>query len=136
MTLRTIWALASGVLLTGAAGAGDPPGAELARGFAEPPAAAQPRAWWHWMNGNVTEAGITQDLEWMRRVGIGGMQLFDGSLGVAQYTDERLVWMTPRWQDALRHAAREADRLGLEMSMAASGGWSESGGPSVTPAVG
>ena len=27
----------------------------------------------------------------------------------------------------------EADRLGLEMTMAASGGWSESGGPWITP---
>jgi hypothetical protein len=44
--------------------------------------------------------------------------------------------MTPEWKDAFRHAANEADRLGLEMSMAASGGWSESGGPWVKPEEG
>jgi hypothetical protein len=105
----------------------------LEQAFKEPPDAAKPRAWWHWLNGNVTKEGITADLEWMKRVGIAGMQMFDGSLGVPQFTDERLVWMTPKWKEAFRHAAAEADRLGLEMSMAASGGWSETAGPWVKP---
>jgi hypothetical protein len=105
----------------------------LERGFRTPPEAAKPRVWWHWMNGNVTKEGITADLEWMKRVGIGGMQMFDGSLGTPQFVDRRLVWMTPEWKEAFRHAAAEADRLGLEMTMAASGGWSETGGPWVKP---
>ena len=45
--------------------------------FQSPPASAKPRVWWHWMSGNVTQEGITADLEWMHRVGIGGMQAFD-----------------------------------------------------------
>src|ERR1035437_2352262 len=98
---------------------------ELAQGFKYPPDSAKPRAWWHWMNGNVTKQGITADLEWMHRVGIAGMQMFDGNLGTPQFVDKRLVWMTPEWKDALHQAADEARRLGLEMSMAASGGWSE-----------
>jgi hypothetical protein len=105
----------------------------LERAFRTPPDAAKPRVWWHWMNGNVTRAGITADLEWMKRVGIGGMQMFDGSLGTPQFVERRLVWMTPAWKAAFRHAAAEAQRLGLEMSMAASGGWSETGGPWVKP---
>lgn len=108
-------------------------GDDLRNGFEQPPASAKPRVWWHWMNGNVTKEGITADLEWMARTGIGGMNMFDGSLGTPQFVEKRLVWMTPEWKDAFRHAAAEADRLGLEMSMAASGGWSESGGPSVKP---
>ena len=105
----------------------------LERTFRTPPDAAKPRVWWHWMNGNVTREGITADLEWMKRVGIGGMQMFDGSLGTPQFVENRLVWMTPPWKAAFRHAAAEADRLGLEMTMAASGGWSETGGPWVKP---
>ena len=31
--------------------------------FRNPPDSARPRVWWHWMNGNVTKAGITADLE-------------------------------------------------------------------------
>jgi len=107
--------------------------AALELGFKTPPESAKPRVWWHWMNGNVTKEGITADLEWMARVGIGGMQVFDGNLGTPQLVEKRLVWMTPGWKDALRHAAAEADRLGLEMAMAASGGWSQTGGPTVKP---
>ena len=106
----------------------------LERAFRTPPDDAKPRVWWHWMNGNVTREGITADLEWMKRVGIGGMQMFDGSLGTPQFVENRLVWMTPAWKAAFRHAAAEAQRLGLEMSMAASGGWSVTGGPWVKPA--
>jgi hypothetical protein len=105
----------------------------LERGFQEPPDSAKPRVWWHWLNGNVTKEGITADLEWVKRVGIAGMQMFDGSLGTPQFVDKRLVWMTPEWKDALRHAGDEAERLGLEMAMAASGGWSETAGPWVKP---
>ncbi|MGI9072601.1 MAG: glycosyl hydrolase [Bryobacteraceae bacterium] len=112
------------------------PADDLEHAFQNPPDSAKPRVWWHWMNGNVTKQGITADLEWMKRVGIGGMQMFDGSLAVPQFTEKRLVWMTPDWKDAFRHTAAEADRLGLEMSMAASGGWSETAGPWVKPEQG
>ena len=30
--------------------------------FLSPPAAARPRVWWHWMNGNITKDGIKKDL--------------------------------------------------------------------------
>ncbi|HSU68597.1 MAG TPA: glycosyl hydrolase, partial [Tepidisphaeraceae bacterium] len=103
------------------------------RDFQSPPEAAKPRVWWHWMSGNVSQEGITADLEWMHRVGIGGMQMFDGDLGVAQYLEKPVIWMTPEWKAAFKHAGAEADRLGLEMSMAASGGWSETAGPWVKP---
>jgi hypothetical protein len=108
---------------------GDP----IEQGFRNPPDSAKPRAWWHWLNGNITKEGITADLEWMKRSGIAGMQMFDGSLGTPQFVDKRLVWMTPEWKDAFHHAGDEANRLGLEMAMAASGGWSETAGPWVKP---
>jgi hypothetical protein len=34
---------------------------------------SKPRVWWHWMNGDITREGIRLDLEWMKRVGIGGV---------------------------------------------------------------
>ncbi|HEY6870279.1 MAG TPA: glycosyl hydrolase, partial [Novosphingobium sp.] len=108
---------------------GDP----LVAGFADPPNGARPRVWWHWMNGNVTKDGIAKDLAWMKRVGIGGLQNFDASLSTPQVVDKRLAYMTPEWKDAFRFAAVEADRLGLELAIAASPGWSETGGPWVAP---
>src|SRR4030095_8816292 len=35
----------------------------------------------------------------------------------------------PQWLYAVRHAASDADRLGLEMTIFSSAGWSETGGP-------
>ena len=101
----------------------------LAAGFADPPNQARPRVWWHWMNGNVTTDGIAKDLAWMERVGIGGFQNFDADLGTPQIVENRLAYMTPEWKEAFRFAASEAERLGLEMAIAASPGWSETGGP-------
>jgi hypothetical protein len=105
----------------------------LERGFQNPPDSAKPRVWWHWMNGNITREGIKLDLEWMKRTGIGGFQNFDASLSTPQVVDHRLVYMTPEWKDAFRYAATLADQLGLEMAIAGSPGWSETGGPWVKP---
>jgi hypothetical protein len=111
-----------------------PPGDPLLRGFQNPPHSAKPRVWWHWMSGNVTKEGIKADLEWMKRAGIGGFQNFDAGLNTPQIVDKRLVYMTPEWKEAFKYAATLADQLGLEMAIAGSPGWSESGGPWVTPA--
>jgi len=105
----------------------------LERGFQDPPDSARPRVWWHWMNGNITKEGIKLDLEWMKRVGIGGFQNFDASLSTPQVVEHRLVYMTPEWKDAFRYTATLADQLGLEMAIAGSPGWSETGGPWVKP---
>ncbi len=106
----------------------------LVAAFRNPPEAARPRVWWHWMNGNVTKAGITADLEWMHRIGIAGFNLFDVDLGTSNYVGRRLSWMTPEWRSAFRHAVNEARRLDLEMGVAGSPGWSQAGGPWVASA--
>lgn len=106
---------------------------ELEAGFINPPGKAKPRVWWHWMNGNITKQGIKADLEWMKRSGIGGFQNFDAGLATPKVVEKRLVYMTPEWKDAFSYTAELADSLGLEMAIAGSPGWSESGGPWVKP---
>jgi hypothetical protein len=44
--------------------------------FKNPPDWAKPHSWWHWVNGNVSKSGITRDLESLKEVGIGGVQMF------------------------------------------------------------
>ena len=104
----------------------------LAQGFVNPPDSAKPRTWWHWTNGNVTEAGITKDLEWMKRVGIGGFQLVDVASGNGQVVEPKIHFATPEWYHAVTHSAEDAKRLGLEMSIFSCAGWSEAGGPWVS----
>ncbi|MBN1465675.1 hypothetical protein JXA02_07950 [candidate division KSB1 bacterium] len=101
--------------------------------FQHPPDAARPRTWWHWTGGNVTLDGITKDLECMRRVGIAGFQLADVAFGSGQTIENQLLFGTPEWLAALRHAAQEAERLRLEMAIFSSAGWSLTGGPWVQP---
>ena len=108
-------------------------GDALAQGFATPPDSAKPRVWWHWMNGNVTKEGIAKDLDWMKRVGIGGVQNFDAALNTPQVVENRLVYMSPEWKDAFRYAVERAERNDLEFAIASSAGWSETGGPWVEP---
>ncbi|HRH47359.1 MAG TPA: glycosyl hydrolase [Panacibacter sp.] len=103
------------------------------KAFMAPPNSAMPRVWWHWMNGNITKDGIRKDLEWMHRVGIGGFQNFDAALATPQIVEKRLTYMTPEWKDAFKFTTKLADSLHLEMAIAGSPGWSESGGPWVKP---
>ncbi len=102
---------------------------DLYKEFVNPPKSARPRVWWHWMNGNITKDGIRKDLLWMHRTGIAGFHSFDAGLETPQVVDKRLIYMTPEWKDAFRCTIDLADSLGMEMTIASSPGWSETGGP-------
>lgn len=127
--LRRIALAAALACLSAPAWAGDP----VAAGFDNPPSSARPRVWWHWLNGNITKEGIDKDIDWMARSGLGGLQNFDAEMMTPQLVPKRLPYMSPGWADAFRHAARLAERHGLEFGIAASPGWSETGGPWVPP---
>ncbi|MBN1571333.1 MAG: glycoside hydrolase [Acidobacteria bacterium] len=128
---RILFAAAAVIALSVLSGlsAGD----SLDRGFINPPDAARPRVWWHWTGGNITKEGITKDLEWMKRIGIGGAQVADIGMSGGQTIEKKIEFFTPEWLDAIRHAAAESDRLGLEMSIFSSSGWSLTGGPWIRP---
>jgi hypothetical protein len=69
----------------------------------------------------------------MKSVGIGGEQMTDVSYGHGQTVPDKLIFGSPTWLNAVRHAVLESQRLGLEMSIFSSAGWSEAGGPWVKP---
>jgi hypothetical protein len=135
-------AVIGGVLLIACASASESPSADaLESGFRNPPNAAKPRVWWHWMDGNVSRDGIQKDLAWLNRVGIGGVHNFDAALGgpgreTPALVDQRIAYLTPPWRDTFRYAVSQAQQFGMEFTIAASPGWSESGGPWVKPAAG
>src|SRR5690348_8446901 len=105
----------------------------LLSGFQSPPDSAHPRVWWHWMNGNITWDGAKKDMDWMKRVGIAGLQSFDAGAATLQVVDKRLPYMTDGWKEVFRNTAAYADQQGLELGIASSPGWSETGGPWVAP---
>ncbi|MBI5688868.1 MAG: hypothetical protein HZC55_02135 [Verrucomicrobia bacterium] len=108
----------------------------LAAGFRSPARADRPHVWWHWMNGSITKEGIRAELEDMKRVGLGGAQMLDVTPG---FTKETLFpagpvrWGSEAWHEHWQYALRTAAELGLELGLHNCAGWSESGGPWVTP---
>jgi hypothetical protein len=101
----------------------------LETAFRNPPASAHAKTWWHWMNGNVTAEGITRDIEAMKSVGIRGFQIFQVGTGLPR---GHIVYDSPGHLGLLKHAAKEADRLGMEFDIMNCPGWSSSGGPWIT----
>jgi hypothetical protein len=120
-------AVCSALAWAGSAGAVD------FRDFQNPPNAARPRVWWHWLNGNITQEGIRKDIDWMARSGLGGLQNFDAEMMTPQLVEKRLPYMSAGWAEAFKFAGQLAEEKQLELGVAASPGWSETGGPWVEP---
>jgi hypothetical protein len=106
----------------------------LVDGWNNPPQDARLRAYWWWINGNVTKEAITRDLEQMKAKGFGGALICDAD-GSSQDGNDRApsgpTFFSPDWRELYKHTLREADRLGLEMSLNIQSGWNL-GGPMVT----
>src|SRR5882724_1995592 len=99
-------------------------------GFHHPPDSARPQTWWHWMNGNITKAGITADLEAMKQIGLGGATIVNVDCGIPRGP---VAFMSPEWREDFKFAVQEANRLGLKLCVENCAGWSSSGGPWNTP---
>jgi len=102
----------------------------LDEGFLHPPDSARPWVYAFWLNGNLTSNGITADLEAMKRVGIGGMTLFEVDQGTPKGP---VAFASPLWRAMFEHVCSEAHRLGLEVNVNNDAGWCGSGGPWITP---
>jgi len=98
--------------------------------FKNPPLEARPSTYWMWMNGNITKEGITKDLEYMKRTSYGAAMMFNTSVGIVPGT---VKYGSPEWDDLTLHACKEASRLGLELYLQNSPGYSGTGGPWITP---
>ena len=108
--------------------------APLEDGWNNPPTDARLRAYWWWLNGNVTSNAITRDLEQMKAKGFGGALICDAD-GASQDGNDKVphgpTFFSPAWRGLFKHTLAEADRLGLEMSLNIQSGWNL-GGPMVT----
>jgi len=99
--------------------------ADLRVEFANPPQSAKPRVFWWWLQTKTSKAAITRDLEEMKSKGIGGAILWD--MGTRDDSPNYGIKMaalppgpevmTPEWRDLVSYAIREADRLGIEISL-------------------
>lgn len=113
--------------------------ADLESDFHQPPLSVGPHAWWHWMGSCFSQEGITKDLEAMCAAGIGGATVFNITSSAHEMPSPILGWprtentyRSQAYWDALAHAAREAGRLGLELGLHNTIGYSATGGPWIT----
>lgn len=108
----------------------------LAENFQAPHFDSGIRCFWLWLNGNVTKAAITRDLEEMKDKGYTGALIVDAD-GSAHRGNRRVpagpVFADPEWTELFAHACKEAARLDLELSLNIQSGWNL-GGPKVSAA--
>lgn len=93
---------------------------------------AQPQTgcYWEWMNGNISKEGITKDLEYMKAAGIESAFIFDAWVGIERGPVD---YGSREWVDAVKHACKEARRLGITLGLHNSPGYTAMGGPWVKP---
>ena len=113
----------------------NPPREELARAFADPFGKVQTATFWYWMNGNISCDGIRRDLEAMKRAGIDRAYISDIGSDMPSLSNKPgpVKTFSPEWYKAVATAFETASRLGIELGMFNSPGWSQSGGPWVKP---
>jgi len=102
------------------------PADSLETGFLNPPESARPHTWWQWMNGNLSQPGITADLQEMKNIGLGGATVVNLDCGIPR---GNVPFMSPEWRADFRFAMQEANRLDFKLSVENCAGWSSSGGP-------
>lgn len=86
--------------------------------------------YWEWMNGNISKEGITKDLEYMKAAGIESAFIFDAWVGVERGPVD---YGSREWIDAVKHACKEAQRLGIVLGIHNSPGYTATGGPWIRP---
>ncbi len=102
--------------------------AQLLQDFKNPPEDKKPWLYWYWINNHISEEGITKDLEAMAEVGIGAALI--GNIYLPNVSEDGQVEvLSEEWERLTRHAISEGARLGVDIGLFNSPGWSQSGGP-------
>ncbi|SDL43562.1 Glycosyl hydrolases family 2, sugar binding domain [Pedobacter antarcticus] len=102
----------------------------LRANFIKPPDVYKPGVYWYFMDGNMTAASITKDLESMKEAGIGNLIFLEVNVGVPR---GNVDFLSETWKSLFVFAEKEARRLGIEITLGIGPGWTGSGGPWVKP---
>lgn len=86
--------------------------------------------YWYWINDDISKEGITKDLTAMKAAGIGTALI--GNINPLE-EDGKVPLFSDLWWDCMVHAVSEGKRLGVDIGVFNSPGWSQSGGPWVKP---
>ena len=100
------------------------PSQDLFSKFQNPPAEARPFVRWWWNGNKIKSVEIDRQLESLKNVGFGGVEINPIAMPVAFNKSEKsLVWMSDEWVDMVVHAAKKAKDLGMITDIIAGTGW-------------
>ena len=102
----------------------------LKSGFRTIPDEYKIRNFWFWHKGVATKKSITQDLEAMKSHGYGGALIGDNGAPTGPVGP---TFMGKEWLELFAHAVKEADRLGIELSVNIQSGFGDPGNPNIQP---
>ncbi|RKD88304.1 glycosyl hydrolase [Mangrovibacterium diazotrophicum] len=116
--------------LPGSVAAQSDPYSALADGFKNPPVQARPKVYWWWLNGQVDNRRLIEEIGEMKKAGIAGFDIFEIGVppsdtmvaaGPAFFSDESLHSI----QIAIEEAGRQQMEVGLNMASSwnAGGSW-------------
>ena len=96
--------------------------------FKTPPQPARLQAYWFWVDSDFSKAGITKDLEAMKAAGFGAALILNVGMSPASQPWPEQTYRSQAWFDAVKHAAAEADRLGMTIGLTNAPGYTGTGG--------
>ncbi len=105
----------------------------LRAGFTTPPPGARPKVYYWWLNGNVDQARIKEEIAAMDRAGISGFDIFE--IGVRS-TDTMVpagpAFLSPESLQSIKVAVDEAQKYDMEVGLNMASSWN-AGGAWITP---
>ena len=104
---------------------------EMESNFINPPDSARPGVYWYFLNGNINAKEMTADLESMKAAGLGNLIFLEVDIGEPPVGP--VAFMSPKWQELFVQSVRDAERLGIDITLGIGPGWCGSGGPWVKP---
>lgn len=108
--------------------------APVFEGFVSPKGKARVQTWWHWINSNVSREGIDRDLKSMAENNYGAAIIFNVSGSDAIRAPEGAVkFNSKEWFENFAYTVETAKKYGMEIGIHNCDGWSEAGGPWITP---
>ena len=107
------------------------PPQEMYSGFKVTPDSIQTSVYWYWISDNISKEGVIKDLESMKKVGIN--RAFIGNIGLDETPYGKVKIFSDEWWGIIHTALKTATKLGIDIGIFNSPGWSQSGGPWVKP---
>lgn len=102
----------------------------IQEGFITPQDTNDVWCYYYWIDDDISKEGVTKDLEAMKDFGIGGILV--GNINPDE-VDGPVPLFSDEWWDITIHTVNEGHRLGIDVGFFNSPGWSQSGGPWISP---